>query len=237
MPSHTGETWCVDLLDMTGNRTGSHRGYALVAVDLLTRRQWWELMLRKTGEAISEALRAMGQRAGGLPQKIWSDKESGIVEVTRDLGVELYHTREHAWLAENAIRWYRERLPRGKHWKEPISSGEYEREYNANNRMTSLGGKTPNELANMKREEVEALHEARRKLLEDPNEGKGEGLVVGSRVLRRAKRGTFVKGSVSNRWDPRVWVVSEVNRARAPTMYRVEGLPDNKFYRAELKLL
>ena len=224
---------------------GSMRGYALVTVDYLTRQQRWELMDTKTTKAIERAFETVFARAGMQPAKIHSDKESGLVHsgLMRELGITVYHAGpgSHSYLAENAIKQFRARLPPGTSWKQPIRDGTYEQRYNSTNKMMSLGKHTPDQLAKMPPDEVQGLHKAREDERDAEAPENPKVLKEGARVLVVRQRGVFEKKTGADNWGRKIHEVVAAHVKPGPVMYSVKpvgGEPlANRLYREQIKVL
>lgn len=234
-------------MDQTGLRQGAQRGHAVVAVSMSTRQQFWQLTKTKSAADIATALRAMIARAKKTPDTIFSDRESGIVSNTRldAMGIKVYHpgTARHAWLAESAIQQYRNRLTEGINWKTPIGDQSYEKKYNSTNKMKSLGGKTPDQLAALPADELAKLHSGRQEQRDGDVGNTAKLLTIGTPVLVQRQRERFEKRSGGHNWLPHLYEVLGVSTRKKPVMYairrRLKGAEPEpqSYYREELKPL
>ena len=79
-PTHADVTWQMDILDMSsrGTGVGNEYSFALLAVDVGSRRVRGELMKSRSGEECRRAFRALRDRQR-VPKVIDTDKERGFL--------------------------------------------------------------------------------------------------------------------------------------------------------------
>ena len=80
-PTHSDVTWQMDIMDMStrGTTVGNQYSYALLCVDVGTRRVRGELLKTRTGKEVADAFRKMREGEGHIPIVLDTDKDTAFM--------------------------------------------------------------------------------------------------------------------------------------------------------------
>ena len=80
-PTHSDVTWQMDIMDMStrGTTVGNQYSYALLCVDIGTRRVRGQLLKTRTGKDVTEAFQKMREGEGHIPKVLDTDKDTAFM--------------------------------------------------------------------------------------------------------------------------------------------------------------
>ena len=75
-PTHSDVTWQMDIMDMStrGTSVGNQHSYALLCVDIGTRKVRGQLLKTRTGKEVTEEFRKMRDGEGHVPKVLDTDR-------------------------------------------------------------------------------------------------------------------------------------------------------------------
>ena len=242
--SNPNHIWSVDLVDMATKPDHQQR-YIFNMVDVFSRKLFSYPMSSKTQESITKTLKkAFAEH--GTPQKLWSDKESGLLanstmDYLNSVNVSVYHTygRTKSSIVESLNRTQKtaiEKMTKGKTmWLQHVKP--FEKKYNSVEHSSIHT--TPNMAFSPKTCDAEHKGVAMTCNMLNAASGKSDvaKFAVGDKVRAQRKKDTFDKG-YKQRWTNTIFTVHSI-KTRNPTTYTLkdsEGTIINVgFYNQELQ--
>ncbi len=202
---------------------GSNKGYAIVAVDVYSRKVRAVIIQTKSEKSITEGLRIIFKDA--TPKKIHCDEESGIKynKFLKDNSVTVYHTAaSHANMAERAIQTIKHYVEKKRgetlfrNWKVHLSQIVT----SINTTINKTIGMTPDEAQHMTdKQNIANIEKLESNIKQRPNSTRYK---IGDYVVTVKEKGIFHKG-YKKRWNDVPHVIEYVF-GYTPVRYRIADL-------------
>ncbi len=252
--SGVNDIWCFDLVDMNSGELANNsekNGYIMNIIDITSRYAQAVAIKHKDKEDIQQGIIEIIELMDGkTPNKIWSDKESGLIALKgwlmSNYKIELYHNdnsymggySHSVSIVERFNRSMNEAMWDYYYDRDWIESDNYKAliRYTIktfipfyNTRIHKTIKMTPDEAYNgNKQDKLRADQEKRfDKIKDEPN----EPLKVGDRVHLQLKY-VKIKGKKEPNYD---WVVNTITSIKDtnPTTYTLDGYGDTGFYKQQ----